>query len=608
MESHEAQNQNALTNELYEIIINNKKLRRFDLSNCTIGTTGTLNSALAAIGRAMQTGQIGLNSIFIGQNKLTEADVDVLIAGIRANRKAVKELSVNDCDLKQPQIDRFLDTFSARSPEHLNFFDISNNDPCVNSDKLDLLLRKANHLKTLRIRKCDVPIEPATLFVTRLRNLDIGGVRLSDHYISTLCSYITTPAFKNLESLSVDDCGLNGSHFQDIFQSISQSRNRNVHLNVGANPICKEIGSLPKFYYSILQSVGPSSLSLARTEWDDPSLRELLECLRTNNIIRHLDLSYIQLPTSASEETIRMLAALFERNTVIEELILAGGGTLLGDAGFGKMIVQAFPSLTSNYTLRKLDVRGNLIGDVGAFQLSEVLKENRILKCLEVDENKITMEGFKFFADAMSKNSTLTHFSKPTQDLKFQLEFLQEEITKTYQAEAELKWVLANSGGVNTRKAKADLDIQIKGRRAAEMTRACIGGVVDETMKLVERNRLIFEEVELRSRAMGNLNINTNPEPSRSRQNTMASSHSRNSWDQNLGIPNSPTLTSVSGASGGADTTSPYYDSPSAQYQNGSQYQHGSQAMPDDHRPSGMDGDIEPLSLGGSYYQSPNAL
>lgn len=390
MEGNEAQNQNALSNELYVMITSNKKLRKLDLTNCTIGTTGSTDSALSTIGRAMQTGQIGLNSIFIGQNMLTQTDVDMLIAGIKVNRKAVKELGIADCQLKQQQIDLLFDTFISRSPEHLNTLDISDNQPHVNPDKLDLLLRRANHLKTLRIRKIDIPIEPATMFVTRLRHLDVGGTRLTDHYIANLCSYIMTPAFNGLESLSVDDCGLNGSHFQEIFQSISQTRNRNVHLKAGSNPICKESGSLPKFCYSILQSEGPSSLSLARTEWDDPSLREFLECLRTNSVIRHLDLAYIQLPTNASEDTVRMLAALFERNSTLEELILTGEETLLCNAGFGKMIVQSFPSLVGNTTLKKLNLTGNLIGDIGAFQLAEVLKKNKTLKSLEIDGNKVS--------------------------------------------------------------------------------------------------------------------------------------------------------------------------------------------------------------------------
>lgn len=384
--SPKTQSQTMLGNELYSMILSNKKLRKLDLTNCNIGTTGTPTSALSAIGRAMQTGQLGLSSIFIGQNFLTQKDLYAFIAGIKKNRGAVRKLSVANCQLEQQQINLLLDIFTTCSPEHFNTIDISNNQPHVNPEKLDLLLRRAKNLKTLRIRKTDFPIESLMLGVTNLRHLDVGGTRLTDQRVSALCSYIKSRAFNNLEILSIDDCCLNGFHFQDIFLSIYQSCNDHVHLNAGSNPICKENCSLSKFYQSILQSEGPSSLSLARTEWDNTSLSNLLDCLRANNVIRHLDLAYIQLSTKVSEDTVRKLAALFEHNKTLEELILVGEETQLGNFGLGKLIAQA---LAKNNTLKKLNVTGNLIGDTGALHLAEMLKVNKTLKSLEIDDNKV---------------------------------------------------------------------------------------------------------------------------------------------------------------------------------------------------------------------------
>lgn len=233
--------------------------------------------------------------------------------------------------------------------------------------------------------------------------------------------------------------------------------------------------------------------------------------------------------------------------------------------------------------------------------------------------------------DSMSKNDTLTHISRPTQDLKYQMQFLTEEIKTTFQAEGELKFVLAHSAGTEARKVKEDLDTQIKGRRAAEKTRQLIGGVIDELCKLVERNRQVEEEIETRANAaMANLTIVTNPDPPVSRYPGSLRQDRRTSWERTLDIPASPALTSVSGGGGRA---SPYFEYNGSQYGGSQSASSGSynnpsyQPSPSPYTQYVSNGsqskigrqnsvvstatdDMEPLSLGRSYYhtQAPNMI
>ncbi|OZJ05801.1 hypothetical protein BZG36_00948 [Bifiguratus adelaidae] len=498
---------NVLAYELYTLITGNKKLRHLDLGHCNIGRTSSASSALCSIGKAMLTEQVGINSIVLSGNRLTASDVQVLLQGICVNRKAIKALGLGQCGLRSSQLDAVLDTLASRSPEHLNILDISDNTHNIPSSKLDHLLRRATHLKVLKIRLIEVGLDPAILARTRLRILDISQRPLSSLQVTTLCQYIKSPAFTYMQELILEGCHLNGYHIQELFASVTESQHQGVHVSLASNPIAKELGLLPRFVYGLMHSQGPSSLSLAQTEWDDQAFREVLISLQSNAVIRDLDLSGIRLLGDISLETSKAMKVLFERNKTIETLNLAGGAASQSPPtdnrdSIGKLLLGSLDGLSANSTIQRLILRGNNLGNFGAEKIGAVLAANKSIKYIDLDENKFSIEGFKALLVSLENNTALIEMPRPQHDLTFQMVRLTTEIRSTYQSENELKFMVAHTTGEAARRAKETMEIQAQGRKAAEWSRQRIGGVVDDLMRITVRNRSIQDEIKSRAQSI----------------------------------------------------------------------------------------------------------
>ena len=66
-------------------------------------------------------------------------------------------------------------------------------------------------------------------------------------------------------------------------------------------------------------------------------------------------------------------------------------------------------AIGSNTALKKLDLSGNDVGDVGAISLAQALHSNSSLDFLDLSLNCIGDSGAKSFAEALHHNSTITH-------------------------------------------------------------------------------------------------------------------------------------------------------------------------------------------------------
>jgi Ran GTPase-activating protein (RanGAP) involved in mRNA processing and transport len=403
--------ENILSNEIYSLLTGLKLLRKLDLTNCSIGKPSAdfpmrRNSALSTIGTVMRAGKTHLSRISLGKNKMSEADLSKLIHGIKEHKKSIKELYLNDCGLEKDMIELVLKTLYEKNPEQVIRLDLSvdiKHGVAIDPELLQQMIPYFKRLETLRMRGYNLLSMNYNfnLESSHLHELDLGGSRMNSDIVNRLCKWIQTPSFQTIEELSLGDCNLNGKHVYDILQSISQSGNRAMHLNLECNPIMKEIMHLPKLHSAVLQGEGPKSVSFARIEWDDSTLREFIDCLRDNQTISHIDLSDISMKDTdeISEDTIRMLTSLFERNTHITELELNYKFNRTPNSPFTKSqpkslvcdaIVQALNGLRHNVSLQHLDISGLNFEDAGAMALSRVLKTNRSLQSIILDENNVS--------------------------------------------------------------------------------------------------------------------------------------------------------------------------------------------------------------------------
>ncbi|KAI8077481.1 hypothetical protein BDF21DRAFT_341771 [Thamnidium elegans] len=514
--------ENILANEIHDLLTGLKFLRKLDLTNCSIGKPTSDHpirrySALSTVGTVMRAGKTNLSRISFGHNHMSETDLNKLIRGIKEHKKSIKELYLNDCGLEKDMVELVLKTLFEKSPEQVLQLDLSTNvkggidlDPTL----IQKMIPAFKRLEILRMRgynllsmNYDFHLENSHLI-----ELDIGGSKLTSEVISRVCSWIQTPSFLSIETLGLSDCNLNGKNVYDILQSITQSGNRDMHLNLEGNPIMKDVMHLPKLHSSILQGEGPRSVSFARIEWDDSTLREFIDCLRDNQNFTHLNLSDIVMrdTTEISEDTVRMLTSLFERNNCLVELELnlkysqapqspferSQPKPLISDA-----IVNSLVGLRHNCTLRQLDISGLNFEDAGALALSRVLKTNRTLQSISIDNNNISIEGYRKLIKVIEENATqVTKIPIPRNDLRFQIRYLAFRIEELIIAENEAQFFLIHTTASDTKKSKKhELEMVIQERRTSELALRNLESVIHSLMVAIGKNSREHEEQNYRN-------------------------------------------------------------------------------------------------------------
>lgn len=354
---------------------------------------------------------------------MTESDLSKLIKGIKEHKKSIKELYLNDCGLEKDLVEMVIKALYEKNPDQVIRLDLSTNDGiAIDPELVQKMIHSFKRLEVLRMRGYNLLSMDYNFHLesSHLQELDLGGCRMNSDIVDRLCKWIQTPSFQSIEALHLGDCNLNGKNVYHILQSISISGNRAMHLNLERNPIMKEVMHLPTLYSAILQGEGPKSLSLARIEWDDSTLREFIDCLRDNQSICHLDLSDISMRDTheISEDTVRIMTSLLERNRVITELKLNLVHTKTPCSPFKKTqskslickaIIQALPGLRHNNSLRHIDLSGLGFGDEGALALARVLGTNRMLQSICLDENNVIIvkkkrrEGTNICANSLFK-------------------------------------------------------------------------------------------------------------------------------------------------------------------------------------------------------------
>ncbi|KAI8334689.1 hypothetical protein BC941DRAFT_454278 [Chlamydoabsidia padenii] len=534
---------NVLSNELYAILSSNSGLQRLDLTDCQIGISNkiTTTSALNILGLAMQNGTCGLGSIAIGKNSMKKPDLQSLLTGIRSCPTSLVELDVHECGLDDEQVTMLLTTLLSERPKMLQLLDISttakNPHPhhshyhhqrqglAETTARLDVatirsLLQQCKRLSILRLRGYDLSLERHMFDISRLRELDLGYNRLGTDGVDILCQWMQTSSFHSVEALHVNGCGLDGQHLQSLLLHISISGNRQVHLNAGSNLVWREVMYIPKLCNALMQNEGPCSLSLAKTDWEDGTLREFLDCIRDNHTIVYLDLSDIRVTgcDALSDDTVRVLASVFERNTAIRVLKLNISVARSKEDGalVGKGIVDALDAgLKHNRVLERLELNGIGMGDVGATVLANSITINRVLKSIHLDENKITIDGYRALVTALETTTSIVDLPKPRVDIRHQLSTLKETINELTQIENETKWFIMHSTGSDVKQAKTQLLMQTQARQAAELNYKQILDVVDDMLRLVARNGQRFNtnqdrEIQAQELAIAQLRLQAN--------------------------------------------------------------------------------------------------
>jgi hypothetical protein len=410
---HRLKESNILANELYNMLTNLDSLSKIDLTNCSIGvhlqenSSVSQSSSLAQIGHIMKQGKTNITRICIGKNTLTESDFSKLVQGIREYKLPIKELCLNECGLEKDMLENILKALYDKHPEQLVVLDLSlspkqQGNTTISPVLMENLIKRFPALESLHMRGHNL-LDLNYNFMLEMSDLsvlDISNCKMSSENIQRLCRWIQSHAFDEIKELHLGNCNLTGKHATDILNSISQAKNRSIHLSLENNPLMKNPGYLHQLVAALTQRPGPTSLSLARVKFDDFALREFVEGLSTNHTITHLDLSDISMVDTdeISVETVRQLTLLFEKNKTLKSLDFHHEHTKAKHVAFsamqtkslvGNALVKAFQGLRDNTTLNHLNISGMNIEDAGAMALCRVLERNKGLQSIQLDENNV---------------------------------------------------------------------------------------------------------------------------------------------------------------------------------------------------------------------------
>ncbi|KAF9581041.1 hypothetical protein BGW38_002093 [Lunasporangiospora selenospora] len=485
-----------LDQEFYELIMGNPQIRVLSLHNCRLDT-----STIGSIGRAIRDGYpagLRLEVLDLHGNHASDgADVMTLAKGIVKHAGTLHRLDVGNCQITGDGINQIMHAFVANpdvASHTLEFFGIhANPESKVNSFILDMFLKHSMRLEIT------------------LKRLDLSGMAVHPTTLDQLISWLSTPGCESLEQIKVEGCGMDGGQFANLLEAIGQGGNSNIEVLAGRN-LLSDGGDLTQGLVSVLASgETASSLGFRQTCWSESALRQLFVALSQNYTLKKLDLSSVSLASGRDPdvETCKLLGHMLSSPASrLEELYLRGEETVELTSRMGRNLWRSFEGLSHSRYLSRLDLRRNRFQDEGALALAEALRVNQSLIWLDMDENDVTTEGFNAILSAFHQggtdqvptssryyNSTLSCFVLPIKDMDKQTKELKESMLETYKAEQEIRFLLGNSTGKDSREWKERLSQVIRTRNQSADAIGRLDRAIQGITSAVDRNKAAMDAV-----------------------------------------------------------------------------------------------------------------
>ncbi|KAL9090141.1 MAG: hypothetical protein Q9165_005421 [Trypethelium subeluteriae] len=426
MEPSQLQNASLLVQEIRALAVTSKKTRRMDFSNCITGTPPEENydvnervkdpgsgvaEAIFPLCRLQSTNVdwICLNGIQLG-----ETDLDYLIHAAADRICHLRAIELARCGLNDRRFELILDGMRGQWAT-LESLEFSGNKVELTHQKFEsqisvfTTLRKVHLTSTPRIL-IDEPIIPDKVLMSwKLDELRLSRTPLNQSSIESLCCYLRSNNSETLRELRLDRTSLTGADLAVLMHSMTREpgKPRNMHIDISQNNFEKDHGQFAK---AIASGLAPQYVSLPLLEYENESLfRKLINAFRVNKSIRYLDISRPSLSDDATEETCECLRRMLAENDTLEELDLSGEDSKLEVANLGVGLNAALRGLAQNKSIRVLRVQHQKLGMQGAQTLSDVLRENTTLRELHCDYNEIPLAGLTDLVNSLHRNTTLIY-------------------------------------------------------------------------------------------------------------------------------------------------------------------------------------------------------
>ncbi|KAM6963029.1 capping protein, Arp2/3 and myosin-I linker protein 3-like [Aplochiton taeniatus] len=363
-----------------------------------------------------------IHSLNLAYNSLDNQGVSNLIQQVCRLSKGLRLLNLSKTSLSSKGVVSLSQALCS-SDEYSNsllHLDLSKNPGVLSGEdasNLFLFLSQPNCLVHLDLSGTDCSVD--SLFGALLRGCcaDLSFLNLSKNSFSHRKVKDTLPLFRqffssafSLTHVSLASMKLPPDVLRALFVGLTSNPHiTDLHLDVSGCELRAAGAAVIQELLPRVSSVGTLDISDNGLDGD---LLTVLPALSRHPSLKHLHLGKnFNLKNRALDEILQNLVQLIqEEECGLQSLSLADSRL----RSRGTVLVNA---LGSNTCLRKVDLSGNNMEDIGAKMLSKALQINTTLRSVTWDRNNTSATGFLDVARALEHNFTLQYMPLPLSDI-----------------------------------------------------------------------------------------------------------------------------------------------------------------------------------------------
>ncbi|XP_037325813.2 capping protein, Arp2/3 and myosin-I linker protein 3-like isoform X1 [Pungitius pungitius] len=363
-----------------------------------------------------------IHSLNLAHNSLDNQGVSNLIQQVCRLSKGLRHLNLSKTSLTSKGVVSLSQALCS-SDEYSNsllHLDLSKNPGVLSGEdasNLYLFLSQPNCLVHLDLSGTDCCVDSLLGALLRGCCADLSFLNLSKNSFSHRKAKDTLPLFRQFFSSAFSLTYVSLASMKlppDVLRAVLAGLTSNPHIN----DLHLDISGceLRSAGAAVIQEVFPRVSSIGTLDMSDNGLdADLLTVLPA--LSRHASLKHLYMGKNFNiknrvlDEVLQKLVHLMqEEECALQSLSLADSRL----RSRGTVLVNA---LGSNTCLRKVDLSGNSMDDIGAKMLSKALQINTTLRSVTWDRNNTSAAGFLDVARALEHNFTLQFMPLPLSDI-----------------------------------------------------------------------------------------------------------------------------------------------------------------------------------------------
>ncbi|KAJ3435003.1 leucine-rich repeat isoform f [Anaeramoeba flamelloides] len=372
--------------------------------------------------------KIPLQVLDVSKNSLGDKLSRKLVTALSELDHGIVNLKLSDCQITSKGISKLFNSILdyKNIQQSLKILDISGNSIGQVGSKalhkwLQSMTKGSFHLETLNVGKGSLVLNNIldiiqSDFKNKLQELDISGSLLDEKTGSLLAKFIKET--KRLQYLNISSTFIPRESLNCLFKEINSNKKIidlffNSSLNdfgvKGAEIIAKNLVNCKKIKFLILDE----------NKFTLKGVKLIFESLLTNQSIKHFSIArnVSKNKNKNSSELSEIMENFINNNKTVEDLNLAGG---LKHYFLGENLYPFLEGLKNNKIIKRLNISFNQIGDEGLNILSDSLKVNESLTSLRLDDvnGNFTLGGIETFINQIYENKKLQDFPLPFNMIK----------------------------------------------------------------------------------------------------------------------------------------------------------------------------------------------